>query len=189
MIAIIVYKINRKFKKQLILVDDEWFEVYNINGDAYAVAKLLSEVNKFNVNFFQHLKRKYLTNIADKKRQDVVKMLLKNYNPNRLKDNLPNMYNKATAFVINKGEEYGICTRNDGKLHKLDTLLFVNLHELSHLSIHDLDHTQLFWNVFKLYLYEAKELLGRTIICETDYCGMEVHYNPLFDPVLDYFNL
>lgn len=186
-VSALLINIFKKKDKKYYYIDDDWYEVFDLNGDGSHIAYLLACINRFNVDFFKHLHRKY--NNKSTHAAKVVKTLLNNYNPNRIKDIIPSIYNKATAFVINKGEEYGICTRNvNGNAHKLDTLLFVNIHELSHLSIPDIEHTDLFWNVFKLYLTEAKEMTGRVIMTESNYCGLDVHYNPLWDRSLVMFD-
>jgi hypothetical protein len=183
-------------KNKSIYYEGEWYDVYDVNGDAMSAAAILASVNEFNISFLRHLKDKYITNpspYTSELRIDAVKFLLSNYNQNKLSDNIPTRRDSTTAFVKGKGSDFKLCLRAKDKnakglkynsLHDLDTILFVNLHELSHLSIKDMDHSTLFWNTFKFMLYEAKMMTGRTIMVKDTYCGLDVTYNPLDDETL-----
>jgi uncharacterized protein YxeA len=199
-LIIIVALYHRRKRSTEIYVDGDWYTVKGTK-DAARTAQVLADINAFNIKLMRHLKMKYNVSL-DKSygsygdeanpyvptKPQLVWMLLSNYNQNRIFEHMPSLMNKDTAFVIDKGEQYGLCVKDkNGEYHDFDTLLFVDLHEMSHMSIHDVDHSLLFWNVFKFYLYEAKEVLGRKISTQGSYCGIEVKYNPLDDPSLDLF--
>jgi hypothetical protein len=186
--------IAKYIKTDDIKINNEWYNVYNIHNDAKKAALYLSKINEFNVSFMRYLKNKYL-NLSGSdtyllRRKHAVECLLKYYNPNRISENLPFNMSNTTAFIYNRGQDYKICLRqkdaNLNKFHHMDTLLFVNLHELSHLV--DVTHNDLFWNTFKFLLYEASIFCDRHIyIRDANYCGLIVHYDPLYDDKLTYY--
>ena len=61
-------------------------------------------------------------------------------------------FNVKASLSINKGEKIAFClnTRKGGnKLIDENTLMFVALHELSHVGTVSIGHTQDFWRNFK----------------------------------------
>ena len=124
--------------------------------------------------------------------------VLENSNPNderviRLKNKFPNTTlaesdgnGTQTSFSINKGEKIVLCLRSkDGNNTLVDEnlLLFVALHELSHIMTLSIGHTPEFWDNFKFVL---KECQGHGIYKCIDfsnkphsYCGITVNSSPL----------
>jgi len=66
-----------------------------------------------------------------------------------------------------------------------DTLTFVALHELTHLSINEVDHVENFWRAFKFILQESENCgIYDNIDFSFDpvyYCGITIDYSPYFD--------
>lgn len=89
---------------------------------------------------------------------------------------------KYTSYTINKGEEMILCLRfKDGKLHDLNIITYVVLHELSHIACPEIDHTELFKRIFKFFI-ETAVMIGiyenvNYSINPTDYCGMVIREN------------
>ena len=79
--------------------------------------------------------------------------LVKNYNPKRIKEILPT--SEYTAYRENKGEKIAFCLGSDKKdldnLIDQNTLMFVALHELSHLATKTIGHDETFWKNFKSF--------------------------------------
>ena len=65
------------------------------------------------------------------------------------------------------------------------TLMFVALHELSHIATKSIGHKTEFWDNFKFLLQNAKE--SGVHVPEDykkkpiEYCGMEIKDNPYYD--------
>ena len=147
-----------------------------IESDLYNLSCIISTVdgNKYCVRVRDDLKQqevvdllarvtnkcKNLVNFINKKHgnKENVKRLVKNFNPKRVKEILPT--SKFTAYSENKGEKLAFCTttnKNGGSIIDENTLVFVALHELSHVMSKSVGHTDEFWQNFKFLIENAKE--------------------------------
>lgn len=87
----------------------------------------------------------------------------------------------STSFNVNKGEQLSFCLRykDTDKLHDLNTVVYVGVHEISHSACHEIGHTRLFNKIFHLYLKEAVNLnLYKYENYEKEsiyYCGMHLY--------------
>lgn len=185
----------------------EWNVVSNYENSADA-ANLMSRSNATAIEFMRVLKKKYHVDEAadmieeegdahltpDELPNDTYNMvvhLLRNYNPDEFYENDP-QYSKDTSYTINKGATTHLCLRNRTSPDKLvddNTLLFVVLHEMSHVAnYNDMGHSTQFWEVFKFILHEA-QLAGVYQSFDykrypKDYCGLIINYQPLNDHTL-----
>lgn len=115
-----------------------------------------------------------------------VKRLVEGFNPQKVSETLPT--SEFTAFSENKGEKLAFCLdteKNGGKLIDENTLMFVGIHEISHIATESVGHTNEFWTNFKFLLEEAEKM---NIYKPVDYkkqpqkyCGMTITDNPYFD--------
>lgn len=131
----------------------------------------------------------------EKLKQAVI-ILKRNY-PNdervkRLEERFPNTTlaeadgsGNHTSYSINKGEKIVLCLRSkDGSNRLVDDnlLLFVALHELSHIMTKSVGHTQEFWDNFKFILENCQQAgLYKCINFEHNpqkYCGITVTNSP-----------
>lgn len=149
----------------------------NMNKAANLLAKTTEKMN----TLVEHLSNSYPDN-------DVCNMLKKNFNPKKIKEILPT--SEYTAYSENKGEKIAFCLNKNGKenvdnLIDENTLMFVALHEMSHLCTKSIGHTDEFWSNFKFILVEAEKIgIYKPIDYknkETNYCGMPINDNPYFD--------
>lgn len=119
-------------------------------------------------------------------KMDCVKRILKNYNPKKIVETLPNSVH--TAYSMNKGEKIAFCLNeeknNNNNMIDENTLTFVAIHELSHIGTSDIGHTDEFWKIFKFLLKEAVKI---NIYNPVDYqkkpksyCGMKITDNPYY---------
>ena len=87
-----------------------------------------------------------------------VNRLVKGYNPKTITETLPT--SEYTAYSENKGEKIAFCLNTEKKqgsrLIDENTLMFVALHELSHVASKSIGHTDEFWNNFKFLIKEAE---------------------------------
>tara|TARA_Y100000389_G_C17468594_1_gene528089 strand:+ start:1074 stop:1670 length:597 start_codon:yes stop_codon:yes gene_type:complete len=164
--------------------------ISDINGKKYCVrertkikeaSNLLAITTEKLNKLVDHLHEKY----PEKKS---VILLYKNYNPKKIKEILPT--SEYTAYSENKGEKIAFCLskvdKNDvDNLIEENTLMFVALHEISHLATETIGHGDDFWNNFKFIIEEAKKINVYQPIDykknKTQYCGTIIKDNPYYD--------
>ena len=80
-----------------------------------------------------------------------------------------------TSYTINKGDEMVVCLRDktNNKLHDINTIMYVTIHELAHVGCPELNHTKLFFKINKFLLNEAMEM---KIYQYRDYNSSPVEY-------------
>lgn len=163
--------------------------VSTVDGNKYCVrerekvqdaADMLAKVNT---------KCKQLVNYTNQKygEKENVKRLVNGYNPKKIMETLPT--SEYTAFSENKGEKLAFCLNRDkkGESNMIDehTLMFVAIHELSHIATKSVGHKQEFWDNFKFLLENAKECGVHSPIDyknkPAQYCGMDIKDNPYYD--------
>tara|TARA_B110000977_G_scaffold189538_1_gene259135 strand:- start:1712 stop:2140 length:429 start_codon:yes stop_codon:yes gene_type:complete len=107
--------------------------------------------------------------------------LQKNFN-NNISENIPgSLY---VAYSINKGDELSICLRNkdDDSFIDINTIMFVAIHEITHIMTLDTGHTNNFWKNMKYLLDKATEIgvyypVDYSTV-PTEYCGMKINSTP-----------
>ena len=115
-----------------------------------------------------------------------VKLLVNNFNPQKVKEILPT--SQYTAYSENKGEKLAFCTTKTKKGDRLidkNTLMFVALHELSHIATETIGHTDEFWANFKFLIQNAKKIgIYNPQNYKANpqmYCGLKITDNPYYD--------
>jgi|TARA_B110000285_G_C15134105_1_gene625677 hypothetical protein len=164
--------------------------ISDVNGKKYCVRErknikkasdLLAITTKNMTTLVNYLINKY----PDK---ECAVLLHKNFNPGKIKEILPT--SEYTAYSENKGEQIALCLSNKSKndsdnLIDKNTLMFVALHELSHLATKTIGHDDTFWKNFKFLLEESEKInIYKPINYKnnsTNYCGMEITDNPYYD--------
>lgn len=191
-ILLLYYFYNTLFnngKKQTFVVRGKDGIDYKVKKykDAKKAANLLTEVNNKTMNFMTLLKNLNLENTDFYNEKE---RLLKNYNPDELHENIPNLINPITSYTYDKGKYIKLCLRDKKtkKLHDINTIMFVKLHELAHIATErgKEEHGEDFWSNFKTILYISQ--LDPSIIklinyklYPINYCGMKISDNPYFD--------
>ena len=120
---------------------------------------------------------------SDKDKDEYIKNLKKSFNPEYITENIPgSLY---VAYSVNKGEELSLCIREKDTESFIDnnTIIFVAIHELSHIMTPESGHTPLFWDNMKYLLEQAS---SRGIYMPQDYsqspvkyCGMDINSTPM----------
>lgn len=113
--------------------------------------------------------------------------LTKGFHPQKVMETLPT--SEFTAYSENKGEKLAFCLnkKRKGEDNMIDehTLMFVAIHELSHIATKSIGHKTEFWDNFKFLLENAKEAGIHNPEDykdkPTEYCGMKIHDNPYYD--------
>ena len=163
--------------------------ISDVNGNRYCVrdrnklhmaADRLATINNNMNKLVIHLSKEH-------SEKDNVKRLINGYNPKEIYETLPT--SEYTAYSENKGEKLAFCLdtekNNKGKLIDVNTLMYVALHELSHIASKSIGHTDEFWDNFKFLITESKEIgIYKPIDYKnnnTKYCGMNITDNPYYD--------
>jgi hypothetical protein len=166
--------------------------IYNVVGgftDSKEAANRLSVVHNFMIDYMKYLKKNF---IIQKKgtleENQFITRVLNNYHPDKLKENDP-APGEDTSYILNKGEQFGLCLRsktgaNKGQFHDFELLKFVALHEISHLGTITFGHNREFWHWFKFVLQQATASgLYNPVDYSQDpqiYCGLLVSSNPYY---------
>ena len=119
--------------------------------------------------------------------KDCVKRLKSGFNPKKIMETLPT--SEYTAYSENKGEKLAFCLNKDKKnnndLIGEHTLMFVALHDLSHIATESVGHKSDFWQNFKFILECAKDAGIHDPEDykkkPAEYCGMKIRDNPFYD--------
>lgn len=83
-----------------------------------------------------------------------------------------------TSYSVNKGEEISFCLRSKktGKLHDINLLMYVGIHEISHIGCPEIGHGDLFKKVFRFFTQEAIKIDVYKKVnyyeLPVEYCGM-----------------
>jgi hypothetical protein len=163
--------------------------VSGVNGDKYCVRERTKVNDAVDLLANTTEKCKKLVEYVGKKypQQDNVKRLVDGFNPKKVMETLPT--STYTAYSENKGEKLAFCLNlkkeDNEKLIDENTLMFVAIHELSHIATKSIGHKTEFWDNFKFLLQNAKEagIHNPVDYKETpqEYCGMKIHDNPYYD--------
>jgi predicted metal-dependent hydrolase len=128
--------------------DNRVYMVRNLPDKARA-AQLLSVMRDRLLKLVKHMFKKYPNDARCQR-------LKKHFNPDAISESAPD--SKYTSYSVNKGEKIVFCVRqrNDkNELVDLNTMMFVAIHELSHLMTVSIGHTKEFWDNMKFLLADA----------------------------------
>lgn len=121
-----------------------------------------------------------------------VQRLVQNFRaePSRFLESTPDA--EHTSYSVNKGESVHFCLRQRDHQEGLvpeDVMVFVALHEMSHMITETIGHGPDFWNNFGWLLREAEQ---RSLYKPQDfkshpvlYCGVSITDSPRYDPGRD----
>lgn len=163
--------------------------VSTVDGNQYCVrernklqfaADLLATTTQQCKNLVEYVSNKYPD-------QENVLRLKTGFNPQKVMETLPT--SKFTAYSENKGEKIAFCLNRkkeeNENLIDGNTLMFVAIHELSHVMTKSVGHKSEFWENFKFLLENAKEAGIHEPVdykkTPQEYCGMDIHDNPYYD--------
>jgi hypothetical protein len=162
--------------------------ISNVNGETYCVRDNKNKSKSVNLIAKVSEKCKKLVDYCKNKypKDERIKRLYEKFDPSKMSETLPN--SEYTAYSENKGEKLAFCLntyKNKQKLIDINTLMFVAIHELSHIMTKSEGHKQEFWYNFKFLLENAVDC---GVYSPVDYkknpqayCGMDISDNPLYD--------
>lgn len=164
--------------------------VSGVDGNKYCVrernkvkkaADLLANTTEKCKQLVEYVHKKYSDN-------PFCQRLKSGFNPQKVVETLPT--SEYTAYSENKGEKIAFCL-NPKKNENLDdlidehTLMFVAIHELTHVGTKSIGHKTDFWENFKFLLTEAKAAgIHEPIDYKkkpSEYCSMPIKDNPYYD--------
>ena len=171
----------------ILMISDRTNFVRVKNGRVYEVVDLPNQqvaakyMNKLDSNARELIN--HLVRIGDK----YAPMLVERYNPQNLIEVSP-INTDSTSYTINKGQVLALCLRNEHMprwvFYDINTLTFVLIHELAHLSINEHQHIPKFWNAFRHLLFVAAEIGIYVPInyqqFPREYCGLQITSNPTY---------
>lgn len=178
-IIIIVLIILILFLIQYAKDDRVYIKAYDNNTyyvrdlpDKQAAANLLAKIRENLVNLVNKLENK------NNKYSNYIKKLSKELKDCEISENTGN--SPYTSFSVNKGEKIIFClrSRKTKQIYDINLLMYVALHEISHIACPEYGHTNLFKEIFR---YICKEAIDLNLYQKIDfnsspeeYCGMMI---------------
>jgi len=157
---------------------DEDFHLVQELPDKKEAADIMAEIKNRVEKLLKYLQSTYPDN------SDVQRLTGK-YDENNIRETHIN--DNGTSYSIDKGEEIHLCLRDKEslKLHKINILMFVTIHELGHIMSKTYGHNDEF---NKNFIFLLKNSVKIGVYQNIDYskvnkefCGMIVDSNPLFN--------
>ena len=183
LVYIIIYNCYNKYLQNVDLLIIEGMDGNNYyvrnQQDKDDAVKILSELR-------QNLKK--LINFIEKNSVNDKEYYIYKDNINSIKNKIDEVIIKETpsnssytSYSVNKGEELYLCIRskNTNKIHDINDLLYVAIHEIAHIGCPEIGHTDLFFKInlyllkkaveFNLYKYDNYNNKPR------EYCGINLN--------------
>lgn len=159
--------------------DDKSYLVRNMN-DKQQAADSLARIRGKLLRLMKFLEQSYND-------RPFVKQIIKNFdaNPERFAESTPDA--AYTSYSVNKGEKVFMCLRQRDEKEAIvddNVLIFVALHEMSHIGTVSIGHTREFWNHFAWLLERAEELkiyqYQDFAAHPVEYCGVHITDSPKY---------
>jgi len=160
-------------------VDNESYLVRNL-PDKQEAADRLARVRGKILILRTHLKQTHMD-------KPFVKQMVDNFDCSaaRFSESTPDA--QFTSYSVNKGEKVFMCLRQRNEKEELvheNIILFVALHEMSHVGTVSIGHTPEFWNNFAWLLKqaEATKVYEHTNFAAhpVEYCGVHITDSPTY---------
>ena len=182
MICILIVFFYMNFLRQKLYLD----KVKASNGKEYLVRNLPDKTEASNkLGSISDSLKSFVDGLStsDSEKGEYIKILQESFNPEYITENIPGSI--YVAYSVNKGEELSLCIREKGTENFIDnnTIIFVAIHELSHIMTPETGHTPLFWDNMK-YLLEKASSQGIYMPINysespVEYCGMDINSTPM----------
>jgi predicted metal-dependent hydrolase len=162
--------------------------------DKDKAALMLAEIRNKLINFVDNLaSQAEKESMVQEDDKEIDSELIDNYKYIKMiQKKLPNSIIKEssaksefTSYSVNKGEELVFCLRSkkNNKLHDINDLMYVAVHEIAHIGCPEIGHTPLFKNINK-FLLERAALANlykfeNYKATQKEYCGITLTSNIL----------
>lgn len=160
-------------------VDDQYYLVRNL-PDKQQAADSLAHVRTKILRLIKYLKQSHMD-------KPFVKQMVTKFDcsSERFTESTPDA--QYTSYSVNKGEKIYMCLRQRNQREELvdeNIILFVALHEMSHVGTVSIGHTPEFWNNFswllkqaeKLKIYQYTDFAAQPV----EYCGIHITDSPTY---------
>ncbi len=152
--------------------------VSNLNNKTYYVRELPDKNEAANILATLDINLNKLINSLPNNQKN---NRLKKYFKGNITENIPGSMH--VAYSLNKGDELSICIRSKNNLFiDQNIIMFVAIHEISHIMTYETGHTENFWNNMKYLVENATELNIYKHVdystTPTEYCGITITSNP-----------
>lgn len=166
-------------------IDKESYLVRNL-PDKQEAADRLARVRQKILMLQKHLKQTHME-------KPFVKQMIDNFDcsADRFSESTPDA--QFTSYSVNKGEKIFMCLRQRNEKEELvqeNIILFVALHEMSHVGTVSVGHTPEFWNNFAWLLKQAEATkiyeYSNFAAHPVEYCGVHITDAPTYkETVMD----
>lgn len=166
-------------------IDKESYLVRNL-PDKQEAADRLARVRQKILILQKHLKQTHME-------KSFVKQMIDNFDcsADRFSESTPDA--QFTSYSVNKGEKIFMCLRQRNEKEELvqeNIILFVALHEMSHVGTVSVGHTPEFWNNFAWLLKQAEATkiyeYSNFAAHPVEYCGVHITDAPTYkETVMD----
>jgi hypothetical protein len=153
-------------KKYLVRNVSDKEQAAEILSNIYYQLELLTDTLLNDPNVINHYMYKYVSKLKDK---------LENV---EIQESSAD--SKYTSYSVNKGELLVFCIRSkkNDKIHDINDLLYVAIHELAHIACPEIGHTELFFSINSYLIKKSIEYgIYKYVDYNTEpheYCGMEL---------------
>lgn len=178
LLGVIIYLIKRQRSSLKLTTSDIDGKMYWVRDleDKKRAANMLAKI-RYNIN---KLRNHLVKNIDDyPKMRPYIKQMDRKIRYTRFSESTPESV--YTSYSVNKGEQIVFCLRSKyykNKMHKLNLVMYVTLHELAHVACPEYGHTKLFKKIFAFLTNVAIEhnIYERIPFDEnpTEYCGLTI---------------
>lgn len=175
-IIILVY-IRREYNDVVYLKSDIDNQLYLVRDlpDKQIACNLLATIKRNMFKLSEHLSQKR-TEWKEYEKY-IIQLNSKIYDAVLMESGENSVY---TSYSVNKGEEIIFCLRSrskeTNKIHDLNLVMYVVLHEMAHVACPEYGHTELFKHIFAFLVTRAIELNLYSKIDfykePTEYCGL-----------------
>ena len=154
---------------------------YNVQEHLHCpscASDVLAEIHRRNTHLIQHLNRNFPNDPR-------VQRLVRNYHRQNIYEGIPDG-GTTTSYTLNKGEKLVFCLRsskNPTKIHEVNLLMYVSIHELSHIASESYGHNAEFRRNFSWLLRNAVNIgiwnYQNYGMVSKEYCGIKIdrtHY-------------
>jgi hypothetical protein len=161
----------------------------SIDGNDYLVRNMDDKEIAADKLAYIRAKLLKLMKFLDKAYKDrpFVKQIIRNFDasPERFAESTPDA--AYTSYSVNKGEKIFMCLRQRDESEQLvdeNILIFVALHEMSHIGTASIGHTKEFWNHFawlleraeSINVYKYQDFSAHPV----EYCGVHITDSPKY---------
>ena len=157
-------------------IDNKYYMVRNLPDKIIAcnmLATLRNNILKLKQELISKKNDEYLSY------KEYIEQLANRVNDVTISEN--NNKDNTTSYSVNKGEELIVCLRSKkeiNKFHEMNTLMYVILHEISHIACPEYNHTPLFKKIFAFFTEVAVKLnIYQKVNYEAspvEYCGIYI---------------